>query len=53
MVTEDGVDLDGLRERCARSLASFKAPRAVMRVATLPRNALGKLQKHLLPVPPG
>ena len=53
VVTEDGVDLDGLRERCARSLASFKAPRAVLRVATLPRNALGKLQKHLLPVPPG
>ena len=52
VVTESGVDLDGLRERCARSLASFKAPRAVVRVDSLPRNALGKLQKHLLPAPP-
>jgi malonyl-CoA/methylmalonyl-CoA synthetase len=52
VVTDDGVDVDGLREQCARSLASFKAPRAVVRVGTLPRNALGKLQKHLLPVPP-
>jgi malonyl-CoA/methylmalonyl-CoA synthetase len=52
VVTDAGVDLDGLRDRCARSLASFKAPRAVVRVESLPRNALGKLQKHLLPPPP-
>jgi malonyl-CoA/methylmalonyl-CoA synthetase len=52
VVTEAGVDLERLRERCAQSLASFKAPRAVVRVDALPRNALGKLQKHLLPVPP-
>jgi acyl-CoA synthetase (AMP-forming)/AMP-acid ligase II len=52
VVTESGVDLEALRERCAASLASFKAPRAVLRVDTLPRNALCKLQKHLLPPPP-
>ena len=48
VVTEPGVDLDTLRDRCAASLASFKTPRAVHRVDALPRNAMGKLQKHLL-----
>jgi malonyl-CoA/methylmalonyl-CoA synthetase len=52
VVTEPGVDLDALRDRCAASLASFKTPRAVHRVDALPRNAMGKLQKHLLSGPP-
>jgi acyl-coenzyme A synthetase/AMP-(fatty) acid ligase len=52
VVTEDGVDCEALRERCAASLASFKAPRAVIRLDALPRNAMGKLQKHLLAQPP-
>jgi malonyl-CoA/methylmalonyl-CoA synthetase len=52
VVTDSDVDVDRLRERCARSLASFKTPRAVVRVDVLPRNAMGKLQKHLLPAPP-
>ena len=52
VVTEPGVDLDALRDRCAASLASFKTPRAVHRVDALPRNAMGKLQKHLLTNPP-
>ena len=51
VVTEVGVDVDQLRERCAQMLASFKAPRAIVRVEALPRNAMGKLQKHLLPKP--
>jgi malonyl-CoA/methylmalonyl-CoA synthetase len=51
VVAEPGVDLDGLRDRCAASLASFKTPRAVHRVDALPRNAMGKLQKHLLVAP--
>jgi len=29
-------------------LASFKQPRAFVRVAAIPRTALGKVQKHLL-----
>jgi malonyl-CoA/methylmalonyl-CoA synthetase len=36
----------------AAQLASFKLPRRYLRVSTLPRTALGKVQKHLLPVPP-
>ena len=52
VVTDAGVDVDRLRERCLQSLASFKAPRAIVRVDSLPRNAMGKLQKHLLPTPP-
>lgn len=49
VVTDGNVDVERLRESCARRLASFKAPRAVVRVDALPRNAMGKLQKHLLP----
>jgi len=30
-------------------LASFKIPRGIVRVDSLPRTALGKVQKHLLP----
>jgi malonyl-CoA/methylmalonyl-CoA synthetase len=52
VVTDDGVDVEAIRDRCAASLASFKAPRAVHRVDALPRNAMGKLQKHLLVAPP-
>jgi malonyl-CoA/methylmalonyl-CoA synthetase len=38
-----------LRARLATQLASFKLPRAYVRVDALPRTALGKVQKHLLP----
>ncbi|MDQ8165599.1 MAG: AMP-binding protein, partial [Gemmatimonadota bacterium] len=50
IVAEDGaVGDDALRAACARSLASFKVPRAFVRMGALPRTALGKVQKHLLP----
>jgi len=35
--------------RLRTQLASFKLPRAFVRVEALPRTALGKVQKHLLP----
>lgn len=35
--------------RLRTQLASFKLPRAFVRVDALPRTALGKVQKHLLP----
>ena len=36
-------------DAAGRALASFKVPRAFVRVEALPRTALGKVQKHLLP----
>ena len=37
-----------LEVKCREKLASFKVPRAFHKVEKLPRNALGKVQKHLL-----
>ncbi len=49
-VVSDGQLDDQAIERHLRSqLASFKLPRAFVRVDSLPRTALGKVQKHLLP----
>jgi malonyl-CoA/methylmalonyl-CoA synthetase len=48
-IVADGATDDALRATCARALASFKVPRAFVRVDSLPRTALGKVQKHLLP----
>ena len=49
LVTDRPVDAGALEARCRRALASFKVPRAFVRVEALPRTALGKVQKHLLP----
>ncbi len=49
LVTDDPLDAAALESLCRRSLASFKVPRAFIRVDALPRNAMGKVQKHLLP----
>lgn len=42
------VDDNTLVTLCRSHLASFKLPREFIRVESLPRNAMGKLQKHLL-----
>jgi malonyl-CoA/methylmalonyl-CoA synthetase len=42
------ADEAALEAACRRQLASFKVPTAFVRVEALPRNALGKVQKHLL-----
>jgi malonyl-CoA/methylmalonyl-CoA synthetase len=41
-------DAGSLEARCREKLASFKVPRRFEPVEKLPRNALGKVQKHLL-----
>ena len=51
VVSEGTVDDAELTAICERQLASFKRPRAFIRVEALPRNALGKVQRHLLPAP--
>ena len=42
----DAVELERV---CREQLASFKVPRRFVRVESIPRTALGKVQKHLLP----
>ena len=42
-------DLADLERRCRLAFASFKVPKEFVLVDALPRNALGKVQKHLLP----
>ncbi len=42
------VDREELRDYCRRQMARFKVPQAFEVVGSLPRNALGKVQKHLL-----
>jgi malonyl-CoA/methylmalonyl-CoA synthetase len=48
VVVREGFDEETVRTACSLALASFKVPRAFVRVDALPRNALGKVQKHLL-----
>jgi malonyl-CoA/methylmalonyl-CoA synthetase len=51
IVADDAFDEPALREHLRSQLASFKLPKAYIRLAALPRTALGKVQKHRLPVP--
>jgi malonyl-CoA/methylmalonyl-CoA synthetase len=58
VVSRRELGLDEIRAHCASRLAPYKHPRRVHRVAELPRNALGKLQRQrlregrVLPEPP-
>ncbi len=46
---EGPVDEAALIAFCKDRIAGFKVPRMFKVVESLPRNALGKVQKHLLP----
>ncbi len=50
IVARGSFDPVALEQRCRQKLASFKVPRAFIPIDALPRNALGKVQKHLLPI---
>jgi malonyl-CoA/methylmalonyl-CoA synthetase len=41
-------DARALEGVCREQLASFKVPRRFVKVESIPRTALGKVQKHLL-----
>lgn len=49
LVVRDGFDQSAIEAACREKLASFKMPRKFVIVEKLPRTALGKIQKHLLP----
>jgi malonyl-CoA/methylmalonyl-CoA synthetase len=49
LVTDQEIDEPALIEYCKGQLAGFKVPRTFHVLEALPRNALGKVQKHLLP----
>jgi malonyl-CoA/methylmalonyl-CoA synthetase len=49
IVADDTLSTSAIEQTCRSQLASFKIPRAFIRVESLPRTALGKIQKHLLP----
>ena len=49
LVADRDLDVGLLEESLRSQIASFKLPRAFVRVRALPRTALGKVQKHLLP----
>lgn len=49
LVARGTIEPQLLESRCREKLASFKVPRAFLTVEKLPRTALGKIQRHLLP----
>jgi len=49
VVARSSFDATSMEQRCRENLASFKTPRRFVLLDQLPRNALGKVQKHLLP----
>ena len=49
LVAEPALEPPALLAYCKSQLAAFKVPHEVRLLDALPRNALGKLQKHLLP----
>ena len=49
LVCSCAIEEAALEQYCRDQLAAFKRPRELRFVDALPRNAMGKIQKHLLP----
>jgi malonyl-CoA/methylmalonyl-CoA synthetase len=49
LVADPSLDEAALIAFCKAQMAGFKVPREIRRVDALPRNALGKVEKHRLP----
>ena len=49
LVTDEEFNESLIDKSCRELLASFKVPKAYIQVESLPRTALRKVQKHLLP----
>ena len=49
LVTDGELDAASVEQALRAQIASFKIPRGFVRLDALPRTALGKVQKHLLP----
>src|SRR5207249_9838843 len=47
VVARRAFEASELEARCREAMASYKVPRAFITVEKLPRNAMGKIQKHL------
>ena len=48
IVPKEKYDAANIEEKCKKTFASFKIPRAFIIIDKIPRTALGKVQKHLL-----
>lgn len=51
VAADETLDIAAIEENCKKTFASFKIPKAFIKIEKLPRTALGKVQKHLLPKP--
>ena len=51
IVPNESYNEQEIEDLCKKTFASFKIPRSFITVDNLPRTALGKVQKHLLPKP--
>jgi malonyl-CoA/methylmalonyl-CoA synthetase len=51
VVPKEKYNAAEIEEKCKHTFASFKIPRTFISIDKLPRTALGKVQKHLLPKP--
>jgi malonyl-CoA/methylmalonyl-CoA synthetase len=48
-IVASSFDSDALERAFRKNLASFKVPRRFVQADSIPRTALGKVPKHLLP----